>query len=41
MDRMESDEPGGGLVIVALSVVAIVAFVVGVFVGATGAWVTR
>ena len=40
-ERMESDEPGGGLVIVALAVLACIAFVIGVFVGAAGAWVTR
>lgn len=40
-ERMESDEPRGGLVLVALAVLACIAFVMGVVVGAAGAWVTR
>lgn len=39
--RMESDEIGDSAVLVAVAVAAIVAFVIGVFVGAAGAWVTR
>lgn len=39
--RMETSEPDGGVVIVAMVVAMSVAFVVGVFVGAAGAWVTQ
>ena len=41
MTQMESDEIGDGAVLVAVAVAALVAFVLGVFVGATGAWVTQ